>query len=69
MRSGSGSETSRMMSRILLFFPWKKIRVKAQHLVDLVAAGHDRIQRGHRLLEDHRHARGAQLAQARSLQR
>ena len=35
----------------------------AQHLVDLVAAGHDRIERGHRLLEDHRHARAAQLAQ------
>jgi hypothetical protein len=37
--------------------------MKPQHFVDLVAAGHDRVQRGHRLLEDHRHARGAQLAQ------
>jgi hypothetical protein len=28
----------------------------AQHLVDLLAAGHHRIERRHRLLEDHRHA-------------
>ncbi len=34
-----------------------------QHLVDLPAAGHDRVERGHRLLEHHRHARAAQLAQ------
>jgi hypothetical protein len=39
--------------------------VRAQHLVDLVAAGHDRVERRHRLLEDHRHARAAQLAQPR----
>jgi hypothetical protein len=38
--------------------------VLAEHLVDLVAAGHDRVQGGHRLLEDHAHAGGAQLAQA-----
>ena len=37
----------------------------AQHLVDLLAARHHRIERGHRLLEDHRHARAAQLAQPR----
>ena len=39
--------------------------VLGQHLVDLVAAGHHRVQGRHRLLEDHRHARGAQFTQAR----
>src|SRR4029079_18389805 len=38
--------------------------MKTQNLVDLVAAAHDRIERGHRFLEDHRHARRPQLAQA-----
>src|SRR5258706_8747682 len=33
-----------------------------EHLVDLVAAAHHRVERGHRLLEDHRHPRRAQLA-------
>ena len=35
----------------------------AQHLVDLRTAGHHRVERGHRLLEDHAHARAAQVAQ------
>ncbi len=38
--------------------------VGGEHLVDLGAAAHDRVERGHRLLEDHRHGRAAQLAQA-----
>ncbi len=37
--------------------------VLAQHFVDLVAAAHHRIERGHRLLENHRHAGAAQGAQ------
>jgi len=40
-----------------------ELGVRAQHFVDLLAAGHDGIERRHRLLEDHRHARAAQLAQ------
>ncbi|MGY4420021.1 hypothetical protein ACVWY2_002446 [Bradyrhizobium sp. JR6.1] len=40
-----------------------EIGMGAQHLVDLAADRHDRIERGHRLLEDHRHPRRAQLAQ------
>jgi hypothetical protein len=40
--------------------------VEAEDLVDLVAAAHDRVQRGHRLLEDHRHARAAHLARRRA---
>ncbi len=39
--------------------------VLGQHFVDLIAAGHDRIECGHRLLKDHRHAGGAQFAQPR----
>ena len=35
------------------------VRVDAQHLVDLRAAGLHGIERGHRLLEDHRHAGAA----------
>ena len=42
-----------------------ELGVGLQHLVDLQAAGHDRIERRHRLLEDHRHARAAQFAQPR----
>jgi hypothetical protein len=38
--------------------------VWTQYLVDLLAAAHHRIERGHRFLEDHRHAGAAQLAQA-----
>ena len=40
-----------------------EIGVDAQHLVDLAADRHHRIERGHRLLEDHRHGGGAQLPQ------
>src|SRR5438128_1484007 len=43
--------------------------MRGKHLVDLLSAGHDRVERGHRLLEDHRHARAAQLAQARLARR
>ena len=43
----------------------RQFGVLAQHLVDLVAAGHHRIERRHRLLKDHAHAGGAQLTQAR----
>jgi hypothetical protein len=39
-----------------------ELRVLDQHFVDLLAAAHHRVERGHRLLEDHRHARRAQLA-------
>src|SRR5258705_152184 len=45
-------------------FTQGKFSMKTQNLVNLIAAAHDRIQRGHRLLEDHRHARGAPLPQA-----
>ena len=38
--------------------------VLCQHFIDLVAASHHRVQRRHRLLKNHRHARGAQLTQA-----
>ena len=38
--------------------------VGAQHLVDLAADRHHRIERGHRLLKDHRHRGGAQLPEA-----
>ena len=41
-----------------------EIGVGAQHLVDLAADRHHGIERRHRLLEDHRHPRGAQLPQA-----
>ena len=65
MRSTSGSRTCSIIVRIF----WRgargvEIGVDAQHLVDLAADRHDRIERGHRLLEDHRHRGGAQLAQA-----
>ena len=43
-----------------------KLGVDLQHLGDLVADGHDRVERRHRLLEDHGHARAAQVAQARA---
>ena len=39
--------------------------VKAENLVDLIADGHDRVQRGHRLLKDHRHLLAAQAPQVR----
>ena len=42
-----------------------ELGVDLQHLGDLLAHRHDRVQRGHRLLEDHGHARAAQVAQAR----
>ena len=42
-----------------------QLGVDLQHLVDLVADPHDRVERGHRLLEDHGHARAAQIAQPR----
>ncbi len=45
-------------------FGGRELRVFAQHFVDLVTTGHDRVQRRHRLLKDHRHARRAQFAQA-----
>ena len=41
-----------------------EVGVGAQHLVDLAADRHHRIERRHRLLEDHRHGGGAQLPQA-----
>ena len=41
-----------------------EIGMGAQHLVDLAADRHHRIERRHRLLEDHRHGGGAQLPQA-----
>jgi hypothetical protein len=40
-----------------------EIGMDPQHLVDLAADRHHRIERGHRLLKDHRHGGGAQLAQ------
>ena len=46
-----------------------ELRVRPQHLVDLVAAAHDRVERGHRLLKDHRHARAAQRSQPRFARR
>ena len=39
--------------------------MRRQDLVDLLAAAHHRVERRHRLLEDHRHAGAAQLAQSR----
>ena len=66
MRSGSGSFTRSRMAMILaLRCGGVELGVGVQHLVDLLAAGHDRVERGHRLLEDHRHARAAQFAQPR----
>ena len=66
MRSGSGSFTRLRMAMILALRSAASSLVwVSQHLVDLLAAGHDRIERGHRLLEDHRHARAAQFAQPR----
>ncbi len=41
-----------------------EIGVDTQHFVDLLADRHHRVERGHRLLKDHRHAGGAQLPQA-----
>ena len=41
----------------------REARVLAYDLVELVAAAHDGVERGHRLLEHHRHAGGPQLAQ------
>ena len=41
-----------------------EIGMRPQHLVDLAADRHHRVERRHRLLEDHRHAGGAQLPQA-----
>jgi hypothetical protein len=43
----------------------RKRRVRREHFVDLVAATHHRIQRGHRLLEHHRHPCAAQRLQSR----
>ena len=40
-----------------------EIGMGAQHLVDLAPDRHDGVERGHRLLEDHRHPRGAELPQ------
>ena len=47
----------------------RKRGVRRQHFVDLVAAGHDRVERGHRLLKDHRHSGATQLAQMRLTRR
>ena len=41
-----------------------EIGVNAQHLLDLVANRQHGVERGHRLLEDHRHAVASQGAQA-----
>ena len=43
--------------------PRVEVGVDAQHFVDLAADRHHRIERGHRLLKDHRHGGGAQLPQ------
>ena len=65
MRSGSGSRTSlEDLQNPVPALAGGEARVLAQHLVDLLADTHDRVERGHRLLEDHRHARRAQLPQA-----
>ena len=40
-----------------------EIGMDPQHLVDLAADRHHRIERGHRFLEDHRHGGGAQMPQ------
>ena len=40
----------------------RQIRVDAEHLADLVADGAQRVERRHRLLEDHRDAGAAHLA-------
>jgi hypothetical protein len=46
------------------------VHVLRQHLVDLRAAAHHRVERGHRLLEHHGHAHGAaQRAQMRGVGR
>ena len=39
--------------------------MQAQRLGDLLADGHQRVEAGHRLLEDHRHAVAAQALQRR----
>ena len=62
-RARAASPRSRMAMIFAARSPASSLVWVSQHLVDLLAAGHDRIERGHRLLEDHRHARAAQLAQ------
>ena len=37
----------------------------AKHLIDLIADGHDRVERGHRLLKDHRDVAAANVTQPR----
>ena len=64
MRSTSGSRTCSIMARMRLAArAGIEVGVDAQHLVDLAADRHHRIERGHRLLENHRHGGGAQLPQ------
>ena len=65
MRSTSGSRTCSIIARMRAA-PRARVEVgvNAQHLVDLAADRHHRIERRHRLLKDHRHGGGAQLPQA-----
>ena len=46
-----------------------EIGVLDQQFVELRAAGHDRVQRRHRLLKDHRHRRAAQRAPGACIER
>ena len=63
MRSGSGSRTACITSSTRLpAFALVELGMDVEHFGDLVAEPHDRIERGHRLLEDHRDAVAADAA-------
>ena len=67
MRSTSGSRTCSIIAR-MRSAPRARVEigVDAQHLVDLAADRNHRIERGHRLLKDHRHGGGAHCRRRRS---
>ena len=65
MRSGSGElHGAHDVQNLLAAGARMQRGVGREHFIDLVAATHDRVQRGHRLLEDHRHPRAPQRAQS-----
>ena len=65
MRSGSGRPTSRSEAeRLLLALLRRQQAMRLEHLGDLVADPHQRIERRHRLLEHHGDAAAAQAEPA-----
>ena len=72
MRSGSGSaHLARAISRTSLCALARATSAVCCRSTSSICSPqrHHRVERGHRLLEDHRHARAAQLAQPRSRSR